>query len=387
MADQETRTRTRTEQTAEDKAALEAMWYGQREPELEPTEFRDGFNFRTILGALFVGIVMMPGTIYLGLIVGRSLGPAAEWTTIILFTEVARRSFMPLARQEIYVIYYMASSLAYVAGTLALGGGAFSSLIWAQYVRQSPAAQQFGIARDVPAWYAPPLGSPALTERTFFHHDWLLPIAVLVVTQVLARFQWIGLGYYLFRATSDVERLPFPLAPVIAQGATALAEVSREEESWRWPVFSVGSVIGLSYGFLYIALPVVSGAFLTRPLMLLPIPFVDFTQNVETVLPTARVALGTDLGLVLTGFILPYPVVIGQFIAAMLGNFVISPTLYNMNPDRFPTWQRGMDMIRTEMATSFDLWMSVGMGVAGAIALIGIYTVIASIMQIGRAHV
>ena len=39
---------------------------------------------------------MMPGAIYLGLVAGTSLGQAAEWTTIILFTEVARRSFVTL---------------------------------------------------------------------------------------------------------------------------------------------------------------------------------------------------------------------------------------------------------------------------------------------------
>jgi len=29
------------------------------------------------------------------------MGPAAEWTTIILFTELARRSFTVLSRQEV----------------------------------------------------------------------------------------------------------------------------------------------------------------------------------------------------------------------------------------------------------------------------------------------
>ena len=69
----------------------------QLDPELElyrglmdqPEQYEDGFDVKTIIGALFIGFVMMPGAIYLGLFVGRDLGPAAEWTTIILFTEVA----------------------------------------------------------------------------------------------------------------------------------------------------------------------------------------------------------------------------------------------------------------------------------------------------------
>ena len=59
------------------------------DPELElyrglmetPDEFESGFDIKSVIGALFVGFIMMPGAIYLGLVVGRSMGPAAEWTT------------------------------------------------------------------------------------------------------------------------------------------------------------------------------------------------------------------------------------------------------------------------------------------------------------------
>jgi len=65
---------------------------------LEKGPYVDGFSLRTVLGALFVAVVMMPGSIYLGLVAGQTLGPAAEWVTIILFAEVARRSFTHLKR-------------------------------------------------------------------------------------------------------------------------------------------------------------------------------------------------------------------------------------------------------------------------------------------------
>ncbi|RYG64245.1 hypothetical protein EON80_19585, partial [bacterium] len=54
-------------------------------------EFYDGFSWKTVIGALFIGFIMMPGSIYLGLIAGQGMGPAAEWVTIILFMEIARR--------------------------------------------------------------------------------------------------------------------------------------------------------------------------------------------------------------------------------------------------------------------------------------------------------
>ena len=63
-----------------------------------PTQFEDGFNVKTIVGALFVSIVMVPGNIYLELMIGGSIGAAAHWVTIILFIELAKRTFTTLKR-------------------------------------------------------------------------------------------------------------------------------------------------------------------------------------------------------------------------------------------------------------------------------------------------
>ena len=365
-----------------------ADFYLERRPELEPTEFRDGFTVKTVLGALFVAVLMMPGAIYLGLLVGQNLGPAGQWTTIILFTEVCRRSFTVLTRQELYMIYYMAGSINYMAGGLMLAGGAFAWLIWAQYVVQSPHATTFGIVNDIPKWYAPPIGSEAYVKRTFIHRDWLVPILILIGTNVLGRLQWVGLGYFLFRTTSDVERLPFPMAPIAAQGATALAESSEEAESWRWPVFSVGTMIGLVYGFFYVSIPVITSGFLADPLTLIPIPFIDLMKNTEDVLPAGRFALGTDLGPIFWGFVVPFPIVVGTFIGSMVSNLFFSPILYRLSYDPatatssiFPTWSKGMSLIQSEMTLNFDLFMSIGIGVALAIAVVGVHTVASTLLK------
>ena len=82
-------------------------------------EYIDGFSWRTVIGALFIGLIMMPGAIYLSLIAGQGLGPAAEWVTIILFMEVARRSYQTLRKQEIYLLYYVGASLTSQVGALA----------------------------------------------------------------------------------------------------------------------------------------------------------------------------------------------------------------------------------------------------------------------------
>jgi len=221
----------------------------------QPEEFVDGFDIKAVIGALFVGFVMMPGAIYLGLIAGQSLGPAAEWTTVILFTDVARRSFVTLKRQEIYILFYIASSLASMQGGLALAGGAFAGKIFDQYLVRSPAFRGLGIANDIPSWVVPGPNSEAIAQRTFLHKDWLVPSLLLVLGTILGRFVGWGMGYIVFRITSDYQRLPFPFAAISAQGATALSESSTKEETWRWRTFSIGAMVGLVFGAFYVGIP------------------------------------------------------------------------------------------------------------------------------------
>ena len=334
-----------------------------------PERFAEGFTYRTVIGAFFVGFIMMPGAIYMGLIAGVSLGSAAEWVTIILFSELARRSFSSLTRQEIYLIYYIAGGLAGVIGGTMLAGGPFGQLMWNQYLVQSQAAEGFGIADKIPDWVSPMAGSDAILSRSFLHRAWIPPIAVLVAAQVLSRVEWFTLGYILFRTTSDVERLPFPLAPVAAQGAMALAENDDERDGWRWRVFSIGLGIGLLFGAVYIGLPALTGLIASDPIALLPIPWIDLTRTTESFLPAAPLGIGTDLGLVLLGTVLPFWVVVGSFAAAMV-HALGSPLLYHAG--YLTHWRPGMDTILTNFANDVDVWMSVYIGAGFAVGIIGV---------------
>ena len=339
---------------------------------MEPPErYEDGFTTRVLTGIVFVGFVMLPGAIYLGLLVGQSLGSAAQWTTIILFGEVARRSFTSLRKQEVYLIYYVAGSLATVSAGLALSGGPFAGPIWNVYFKQSSAAASF--AEQVPAWVVPTTDSGALDIRSFLQHAWLLPIAIMLLGQVLSRLNWFSAGYLLFRVTSDIEKLPFPLAPVAAQGATALAESTQKTETWRWRVFSIGSMIGLAFGGIYAGVPALTGAVLKRPINILPIPWIDFTRGTESFLPAVPTGIATDLGTVLGGFVLPFWLVVGGAIAA--GSvFIINPTLLKYGV--LTQWQKGMGAVNTMTANQYDFWLSFGIGSGFAIAAIGIISLI-----------
>jgi hypothetical protein len=336
--------------------------------------FEPGFNAKTLWAALFVGFVMLPGAIYLGLVTGMSMAGGAEWVTLILFIEMAKRTFVSLRTQEIIILYWVAGGLVMMGGKLGTGadlfGGPFGVLIWDQYLIQSPQAD--GLAEHIPTWVVPPRGSEALLERSFLDSAWLKPIVILLCAVALQRVNALSLGYVLFRITHDIERLPFPMAYVQAGGATALAETSAKQEGWRWHVFSTGAFIGAVWGVFYVVVPTLSSVFLTETVSILPIPFIDFTVPLKAVLPAAVIGLATDLIHVLFGLVLPFWVVVGVFASSIVVNLVANPILYAYGI--LHTWEPGMSSIPTQIANTFDFWLSFSLGGAIVVAAVGFYT-------------
>ncbi len=337
-----------------------------------PDHFEEGFDWKTVVGAIFIGFLMMPGSMYLQLVIGTGIGPAARWVTIILFAELAKRSYTELKQQEIFLLYYMAGAALSTP---------FQGLLWSQYLVQSDAARMLGVTEFIPAWVAPSPGSDSLVERTFFHRDWMIPILLLVGTQIIQRIDQFGLGYALFRITSDVEKLPFPMAPVAALGTMALAESTEDKQkSWKWRVFSIGGVIGLAFGAIYVLLPTVSGLILMEPIRLIPIPWVELTGYTEEVLPAVATGIQLDLGLVFIGMVLPFWAVIGGLVGILI-TVVANPILYKNGI--LTRWHPGMETVDTLFANNFDFYMSFSIGLGLAIAFVGIWHVARSF---GKQH-
>jgi len=352
---------------------------------LEP--FQEGFNIKTVIAALFIGFIMLPGAIYLGLITGGGIAGAAQWVTVILLVEMAKRSFIELKKQEVYIIYILASSLVSAglvlgAAGLTLQGGAFSDLIWKQYLVQSTYAQSLGLPKHLPAWAVPPANSEALIKRTFLHRAWLMPIVLLLIHNVLFRINKFTLGYTLFRITSDREKLPFPMAPVASEGATALAEVSGKKETWRWRVFSISAMIGVIFGAFYVVIPTITGLLMATPFQLLPIPWVDFTSQMGTLFPSSTLGFMTELGVLLTGFVLPFWVVTGSFIGAVLSQTLGNPILYRAGIIK--NWQPGMTAIPNNVATNLDFWINAIIAGGIVVGLIGIARMVNAFLHARR---
>ena len=345
-----------------------------------PTEFKDGFSWQTVFGIFFCGVVMLPGSIYLSLMTGGNLGPAASWVTVILFMEIARRALQPLSKQHLVVLLHAANVM--MAVNILFPGGPMGHLVYRAYLVTSDIARDAGMSHAFPAWFVPSPDSPAVASRELLHADWVLPIAIVGFMMMVGLIARYTLGYFFFRVTSDVERLPFPLAPVAAQGAMALAEAEPaqtphatepEEETKpgsRWRIFSLGAVLGMIFGGIQVGIPGITGLFLAKPFFLIPQPFVDTTLLTQGLLPATPTGMTVDLGIVFLGLVLPFWAVVGTFVA-ILSTMVLNPILYFAGV--LNQWQPGMDTVNTTFANSIDFWMSFSIGAGLGIALVCLY--------------
>jgi hypothetical protein len=356
-----------------------------------PGTYDDGFTWQAFIGALFVAMVMVPGAIYMALIAGTTIGPAAQWVTVILFIEVARRANKTLKKAEIFTLFYLTGAImapAAVATGLFQGG---LRLLWNQFYVDSSAALASGVVDELPNWVAPQ-DPDVLGQRSIFMWEWLPAVGLIIATTILSRIDNMVLGYGLFRLTSDVEKLPFPMAPVGAQGIAALSEEQEveavgadisdpnkpEARRWRWRVFSIGSAIGLCFGLVYIGIPIITGALLTEPIQIFPIPWVDLTQKTADLLPATAVAFTWDMGHLMFGMVLPFFAMFGSFVG-LLVTFVANPILQHVGV--LHTWRNTDNYQRTIFKNNIDFYLMFGIGVALSIATVGIFSMFRSLYQ------
>jgi len=343
---------------------------------LPPGTYEEGFNWKALVGAVFIALLMVPGSIYMGLMAsGANIGPAAQWVTVILFVEVARRAQQQLKQQEIYILFVMAGTAM---------GVPFGGLLWNQFFVNSQAAAAIGITSQIPSWFAPSPDSTSYAMRSFLHPDWLPVLGMIAFTHIVGSLSYMILGYGLFRMASDVERLPFPMAPVHAQGVLALAEDAGERDnagsgaSWRWRVFSIGGAIGLAFGAIYLLVPTLTGALTGTPIQILAIPFKDLTPVTQTYLPAVATGIDWELGLPLAGMVMPFNAVLGGFIGVII-TMIANPLLYKFH--MLQTWVPGNGTVETQYVNYVDFYLSFSIGTAIAIALFGFYQIYKSIQE------
>jgi hypothetical protein len=357
-----------------------------------PSTFEDGFGWTTIAGILFCGLIMTPGAIYLGLMTGGNIASAATWVTVILFSEITRRALKTMTKGNLIILLHAA---AVIMGYAAMGPA--GTLVHRAYLVTSDAARDMGMRDFFPTWWCPKPDSPAITERSIFHPDWLKPILIMLVTTFVGLLNKYTVGYFFFRLCSDVERLPFPMAPISAQGSLALAdstkkpeELEKEENTLdeeghkplsKWRIFSLGALIGIAFGFIQVGVPAITGLFLDKPVFLIPQPYLDTTTMTETILPATPTGVIIDPGIIITGMVLPFWAIIGSF-SAILVTLIANPILHAS--EVLVQWQPGMNTVNATFVNSIDFWMSFGFGTSAAIALISVYSTVRDVIKRGR---
>lgn len=356
-----------------------------------PDHFEDGFGWSTIAGILFCGLVMMPGSIYLSLMTGGSMGAVGTWVTVILFSEITRRAMKTMSKGNLIVLLAVASVMCL--------GGPFMQFVLRAFTVTSDTVRDLGMQDHFPAWYCPPLDSPAITERNLFHPDWLKPIGIVLLTAAIALVNKFTIGYAFFRLCSDVERLPFPMAPIAAQGALAIADSMAKTPDGadpekavdqdghkiysRWRIFSFGAMIGVIFGVLQVGIPAISGMLFDKSIFLIPQPYLDTTTMTESILPAVPTGMVIDPGIIILGMVLPFWAVMGSF-TAIAATFIINPILRHY--DILMQWQPGMNTVNTTFVNSVDFWMSFGFGAAIAIAMVSVFSTVRDIVRNAKAH-
>ncbi|MEI6788757.1 MAG: peptide transporter [bacterium] len=343
-----------------------------------PTTFEEGFSLSSLLGTLFVALIMVPGALYMELVAGMGLGGAAQWVTVLLFVEVAKRANAKLGRAQLFILFYMSGMI--------VGQSVYGTPLFQQFVVRSDAAVSYGISSLIPSWVAP--ANLSELPRTFLQKAWLPVIALMLFRAVFGQFDNMILGYGLFRITNDIEHLPFPMAPLGAQGVLAISEqvegaAQSSGSSMRWRMFCVGAGVGMIFGLVYMALPTLTGAFFSKPLMVFPIPFADFTPYTQYILPAVATGLSLDLGQFIFGMVLPFYAMVGSFIGLVI-TFIANPVLYHFG--QLPTWQRGDQTLETLFSNNIDFYFSFGIGISLSIAIYGLYTVGRLLFRAKKSH-
>jgi len=320
--------------------------------------FEDGFNWKTVAGAILLGFIVNPATDYLSLVIGNDaqISGAMRWVLVIFFAEVAKRSFTSLKTQELYVLHYMTGVVL---------ADPFSGYLFKQYIATSEYVQGLGLAAELPTWAFPRAADIEAAGRTFLAVHWLPIMGLTVFGVVVSRIDNYGLGYVLYRLVNDVERLPFPFAPVSAAGIVALSTDRGKETTWRWRCFTIGGAIGMAWGAIYICVPMITEVILPKRIELIPLIFIDLTPQVGRWLPAVPFNLVLNLGAFLSGMMMPFWGVMGGFLGLVI-TMIANPVLQHTGV--LANWRPEMSFIDTTFTNHIDFYLSFGIGLTLAVS-------------------
>jgi len=291
-------------------------------------------TWRSMVALLFGIFVIQPAIIYYTLLSGVPL-PLAPWILIILWAELSRLLGSPLTKQEVYILL----SFQGMASIFALW---YLNPIYGMYMGSTPASFAFGMAQDVPDWYAPPpdVASQLMNTRWIFLNPiWIKPLFIMTSVAAFWVITDVSMGYICYSLFVREQKLGFPLATAQAEVVVTLAE--RRKKPMR--VLMLSALAGVVVNFAISFLPFLLGPFLSSSWYYIgaaqifwsPLLYLDYTPYLAPMLPGAGLAFTFDLSQYVIGFLLPPAVTLAQLVGAF--------SLY---------------FVGTHLITRFDLWPS-----------------------------
>jgi len=297
--------------------------------------FKSGISMTSLVAIAYAMVVFTPAAMYLGLM-GVPAGIGGTWFMLLLFIEMARLSGLRISKQEAMIIFIF-------------GGGLMSGvpelLINRAWLRQSDIVRLFGLEHEFPDWFGPSPDSGAFLSRNLLHPAFIYPLSWRLLLAFALVFSGFAIGIWARELFIEAENLPFPLQKMSAETVLVLTG-EEEKEGGEFPsrILCAAAVIGFLYGFALYALPFLYQSWTGQYRSFIPIPWFDWSSQIERFLPGAFLGLATDLGFYTLGFVLPFANVlqmfIGSFAVWVIGAWL---TVY-LNPPYgpFDWWFTGM---------------------------------------------
>ncbi len=338
-----------------------------------------GLTWRSFLALVYIIVVFQPANIWLFLMTGSvTLYTGVQWATLLLLVNLGRLSGRPLTKQEATIIY-LGAWLSGQFGLFLSGIPANGGFIYQAWFKNSPQARFFNLEKHIPYFYAPQSFEPWIT-RTFFQPEWI-PVMIASFSFIVAGAATdITLGLLAREMYVEIEKLPFPMAQPVAEAVVSMAEVERD----RLRVMSIFITLGLAYGTLAYAVPLILGAW-GLPFSVIPIPWADLNKYLHPFIPGISMGIGTDLIVFSTGFMIPFHVCLAMFISSFAIHSIGNMILVSQKLTVFgQTWTAGMSIAESWQRSLMYAWAGPLIGIAIAVGIVPLIRRPQALVGLGR---
>lgn len=343
---------------------------------MDTTNFKHGFTWRSGLAIIYGATLLYPVALYMSLVTGLAINTV--YLAVILFSEIARFLGSPLTKQETFIMYIF-------VGWACSSTFMLDTVVRRHFFMTDPRSLGFTdpytglpLPLAMPWWFAPGYGTPSYALRTIFQVAWLVPVLIVMARTLLWFMAELSLAAIFGKIYLEEEKLPFPFQQVDAEICITLAE----RETGRMKYFTLFAFVGLVWGAIVYALPMVSSNILGIQYSVLPLPWADLTKNLNDLgIRGAVLTVSPEIVAYALGIMLPLnisaSILLGSLVGGILVNWIALNTVPNVFPEWAQTWSAGFipDAALAIQRGLLTIWFGPLIGIGLAISTLGILRV------------